>query len=206
VKKRPPLELAQLGEDPIAAFRAWYKEAIAQKIPMPDAMALATAMPPGVPSLRWVLLKGVDAGGFTFFTSYESRKAFELSENPQAALAFHWQPLGRQVRIEGAITRLSAAENEAYWLTRPLESRIAAIVSRQSLPAPGREAMVHAFDAALKVTRSRAEGPARPAHWGGYRLWPQVIEFWQGQPNRFHDRFRYERAVGGGWTVTRLWP
>jgi len=210
VKDKGGLELDQLGPDPIVAFREWFALAAKKKIPLFDSMALATATPQGVPSNRFVLLKGVDdAGGFTFFTNYESRKAAELSENPQAALAFHWPSLDRQVRVEGAVTRLAAADNDAYWETRSLASRIAATVSRQSGPAPERLEMNSAFE---KLERALAARPAgertlrRPAGWGGYRLWPQAVEFWQGRPNRFHDRFRYERAVHGAWTVTRLWP
>jgi len=210
VKDKGGLELEQLGADPVAAFRAWFDQAVAKKVPMPESVALATATPSGVPSVRFVLLRGVDeAGGFTFFTNYESRKAGELAENPQAALAFHWHALDRQVRVEGAVTRLAAAENDAYWATRPLASRIAAAVSRQSNPAPERAEMIEAYDTLTRMLASRPVGERdlrRPAGWGGYRLWPQAIEFWQGRPNRFHDRFRYERAVGGTWTVARLWP
>jgi pyridoxamine 5'-phosphate oxidase len=204
------LELEQLGSDPIAAFRAWFDHALKKKVPMPEAMALATATPDGVPSNRFVLLRGVDdSGGFTFFTNYDSRKADELSDNPQAALAFHWHALDRQVRVEGAVTRLAAADNDAYWATRSLGSRIAAAVSRQSTPAPERVEMAAAYERLEKALAARPAGERdlkRPAGWGGYRLWPQAIEFWQGRPNRFHDRFRYERAVGGTWSVLRLWP
>ena len=210
MKDRGGLELAQLGPDPIAAFRAWFDHALKKKVPMAEAMALATASPSGVPSNRFVLLKGVDeAGGFTFFTNYESRKAADLSENPHAALAFYWHAIDRQVRIEGAITRLSAADNDAYWATRSLASRISASVSRQSGPAPERAEMIAAFEKLELALAARPVGERdlrRPAGWGGYRLWPQALEFWQGRPNRFHDRFRYERGVHGAWTVTRLWP
>jgi pyridoxamine 5'-phosphate oxidase len=210
VKAKGALEFDDLGPDPVAAFRAWFDHAVKQKVPMPEAMALATATPSGVPSNRFVLLRGVDeSGGFTFYTNYESRKASELSENPQAALVFYWHALDRQVRIEGAITRLAAPANDAYWATRSVGSRISAAISRQSSPAPDRAEMTAAYKTLERAigTRAKSEGgPRRPAHWGGYRLWPQVIEFWQGRPNRLHDRFRYERAVGGTWTVTRLWP
>jgi len=210
VKDHRGLELEQLGPDPVAAFRAWFDHAIKKKVSMPEAVALATATPSGVPSVRYVLLRGVDdAGGFTFFTNYESRKAAELSENPQAALAFHWHALDRQVRVEGAVTRLAAADNDAYWATRALDSRIAASVSRQSNAAPERAEMTAAYDALKRALAARPAGERelrRPATWGGYRLWPQAIEFWQGRPHRFHDRFRYTRAVGGTWTAQRLWP
>ena len=210
MKDKGGLELEQLGPDPIAAFREWFAFAAKKKVPMHDSMALATATPAGVPSNRFVLLKGVDdAGGFTFFTNYESRKAAELSENPQAALAFYWPSIDRQVRVEGAVTRLAAADNDAYWATRSLASRISATVSRQSGPAPERAEMIAAFEKLELALAARPVGERqlrRPAGWGGYRLWPQAIEFWQGRPNRFHDRFRYERAVHGAWSVTRLWP
>jgi pyridoxamine 5'-phosphate oxidase len=210
VKDRGGLELEQLGADPIMAFRSWFDQAVKKKVAMPEAMALATASPTGVPSNRFVLLKGVDeAGGFTFFTSYDSRKADELSDNPQAALAFHWHAVERQVRVEGAVTRLTALDNDAYWATRSLGSRIAAAVSRQSGPAPARADMIAAYERLERALAARPSGERdlkRPAGWGGYRLWPQALEFWQGRPNRFHDRFRFERAVGGTWNVLRLWP
>jgi len=210
MKDKGGLELADLGPDPVAAFRAWFDYAVKKKVVMPESMALATATPSGVPSNRFVLLKGVDeAGGFTFFTNYESRKAAELSENPQAALAFHWQALERQVRVEGAVTRLGAADNDAYWATRSLASRIAATVSRQSERAPERAEMIAGYEKLELALAARSVGERelrRPAGWGGYRLWPQAMEFWQGRPNRFHDRFRFERGVHGAWTVTRLWP
>ena len=206
-RKDRPLAPEDLAPDPIAAFRAWYAKAVETKVPMPEAMALATASAAGIPSLRWVLFKGIDdTGGLTFFTSYESRKAQELAENPRVAVAFHWPALDRQVRIEGAVTRLSSAENDAYWATRALPSRLAAAVSRQSAPAASREAMDEAYATLKRGIASRPDGPARPAHWGGYRVWPQGIEFWQGRTHRFHDRIRFERATGGEWTVTRLWP
>ena len=210
MKDKGGLELDDLGPDPIAAFRRWFDLALKKKAATPETMALATATPQGVPSNRFVLLKGVDeAGGFTFFTNYESRKAAELAENPQAALAFHWPALERQVRVEGAVTRLAAADNDAYWATRSLASRIAATVSRQSERAPERAEMIAAYEKLELALAARPVGERelrRPAGWGGYRLWPQALEFWQGRPNRFHDRFRYERAVHGAWNVTRLWP
>lgn len=210
MKAKPDLEAAQLGPDPITAFRTWFDHAVKKKVPMPNAMALATATPTGVPSSRFVLLKDVDEdGGFTFFTNYGSRKAAELAENPQAALVFYWPTLERQVRVEGAVTRLGAKANDTYWASRPLGSRIAAAVSRQSVAAPERAQMIAAYESLERALASRPKGERdlrRPAGWGGYRLWPQVLEFWQGQPNRFHDRFRFERAIGGSWIVTRLWP
>ena len=201
-----PLDETDLGPDPIAAFRRWYEDAVDEGVAMPDAMALATATKAGTPSVRWVLLKGVDEGGaFVFFTSYESRKGRELSQNPRAALGLFWQPLERQVRVEGGVTRLSPVESETYWATRPRTSRVAAATSKQSLPAPDREAMLAAYEATERAALQPA-GPRRPESWGGYRVLPDALEFWQGRANRFHDRFRYERGSGGVWSVTRLWP
>ena len=206
-RARPPLELADLGADPIAAFRAWYAAAAAAAPAMPEAVTLATATPSGVPSLRWVLLKDVDdAGGFSFFTSYDGRKGVELAANPHAALAFFWEPLERQVRIEGPVARVSEAESNAYWATRPRESRLAALTSRQSRPVADRAAMQAAY--AANDARWPGDTIPRPAHWGGFRLQARAIEFWQGQANRFHDRFCFERAdaAQAAWTVARLWP
>jgi len=203
-RARTPLELADLGADPIAAFRAWYAEADTAGLAMPEAVALATATPAGAPSLRWVLLKDVDDdGGFAFFTGYQSRKGNELATNPLAALAVFWEPLERQVRIEGVVARVSDAESDAYWATRPRASRIAAATSQQSRPVADRAVMLAAYEAS--DARWPGDTVPRPAHWGGYRLRATAIEFWQGQANRFHDRFRYERA-GAGWSVARLWP
>jgi pyridoxamine 5'-phosphate oxidase len=205
----PPLEPAGLGDDPVAAFRRWFDEARAAGVRMPDATALATADVDGAPSVRWVLMKGVDdAGGFAFYTNLESRKAAELAANPRAALAFHWEPLDRQVRIEGTVAPLPAADSDAYWATRHPASRIAAAVSRQSRPVEGREAMERAYHALEAALPPGSDAPPRPAHWGGYRLEARAIEFWQGQPHRFHDRIRYERSSGAGaaWTIARLWP
>lgn len=204
---RTPLELADLGADPIAAFRVWYAIADAAGLAMPEAVTLATATPSGVPSLRWVLLKDVDHdGGFSFFTSYESRKGDELAANPRAALAFFWEPLERQVRVEGTVVRVPAAESDAYWATRPRSSRLAAATSLQSLPVADRAAMLAAY--AASDARWPGDTVPRPAHWGGYRLRATAIEFWQGRANRFHDRFRFERAAapGDAWSVARLWP
>jgi len=200
-----PLERADLGDDPVAAFRAWLAAAGTAGVRMPEAMALATAGVDGAPSLRWVLLKDAnDDASFTFFTNHESRKGDDLAVNPKAALAFYWEPIERQVRIEGWVARLTAAESDAYWATRPRASRLAAATSQQSRPVESRDAMRAAYDA------SDARWPddvPRPATWGGYRLHAVAIEFWQGRANRFHDRFRFERDTPGTpWRVTRLWP
>lgn len=200
-----PLERADLGDDPVAAFRAWFAAAAAAGVRMPEAMALATARADGAPSLRWVLLKdAADDATFTFFTNHESRKGEDLAVNPNAALAFFWEPIERQVRVEGWVARLTAAESDAYWATRPRASRLAAATSHQSRPVESRDAMKAAYDA--NDARFPDDVP-RPATWGGYRLHATAIEFWQGRANRFHDRFRFERASADApWTVTRLWP
>lgn len=201
----PPLDPAALGPDPIAAFRRWLDEAGGAGVRMPEAMALATATPDGKPSLRWVLLKGVEPPGhFRFFTNYESRKGGEIALNREGAIAFYWEPLDRQVRIEGPIVRLDDEESDAYWNTRSRDSRIAATVSRQSRPVADRATMERDF--AALAARAAADLP-RPDNWGGYALAARAIEFWQGQPGRFHDRLRYERAHAGlPWAVERLWP
>jgi pyridoxamine 5'-phosphate oxidase len=204
----PPLDPATLGSDPVAAFRRWFADASAAGARMPEAMALATATPAGAPSVRWVLLKSIDDGaGFSFFTNLEGRKAGELAANPRAALAFYWEPLDRQVRIEGAIEPFPAAESDAYWKTRHPASRIAASVSQQSRPVADRATMERAYEQFERAIPPGAP-PPRPAHWGGYRLVAHAIEFWQGQPHRFHDRIVYERGMipGAAWTVARLWP
>ena len=163
-------------------------------------MALATAAPDGAPSARMVLLKGFDERGLVFFTSYGSRKGRELAANPRAALLFHWQPLGRQVRVEGAVSRVPVEESESYFRSRPLGSRLSAIASDQSEPVAAR-AELEARVAALEGDAD----PPRPASWGGYVLAPAAYEFWQHRDDRLHDRFRYERD-GGGWRIDRLQP
>ena len=203
----PPLEPATLGPDPIAAFRRWFDEAGDAGVRMPEAMALATATPDGRPSLRWVLLRGLEAPGhFVFFTNGASRKGRELAANGHAALAFYWDPLDRQVRVEGPVVAIDDEENDAYWATRARASQLSAAVSRQSAPVEDRAAMERA-----RADAEQRFGPAapvpRPEHWGGFGVVAHAIEFWQGQAARFHDRLRYERAhPGAPWTVTRLWP
>lgn len=177
--------------DPLEWFRRWYDEAGV------DSMALATATAGGAPSVRMVLLKQADARGFIFFTNYESRKARELHENPQAALLFH-SP-GRQVRVEGAVERLPEAESDAYWATRPPRSRAGAYASRQS------EVLASRAELERAVADAEALDPARPAHWGGYLLTPHTWEFWEHGDDRLHDRCRYRR-VGDAWVSERLWP
>ena len=197
------MDLRDLDPDPIRAFAAWFAEAVSADVAQPEGMALATATPDGRPSVRMVLLKRHDARGFTFFTNRESRKGDELAANPNAALVLHWQPLHRQVRIEGPVERIDDAESEAYFATRAPGSQIAAWASPQSRPIAGRDELDERY--AEIETRFAGGDIPLPPFWGGYRVVPEAIEFWQGRENRFHDRIRYER-VADGWTTTRLAP
>ena len=192
-----------LMDDPLTLFRTWLDEARASGTPEPDAMAVATATPDGAPSVRMVLLKGQDERGIVFFTNYASRKGEELESNPHAALLFHWPALGRQVRIEGPVTRVDRSESEAYALGRPRASQLSALASPQSRPVPDREWLERRVEE-LDREHAGSELPVRE-DWGGYRLHPEAWEFWQHRDNRLHDRHRYER-VADGWTVERLAP
>jgi pyridoxamine 5'-phosphate oxidase len=192
-----------LMDDPLTLFRAWLDEARASGTPEPEAMAVATATPDGVPSVRMVLLKGHDEHGIVFFTNYASRKGEELESNPNAALLFHWPALGRQVRIEGPVMRVERFESEAYALSRPRASQLSALASPQSRPVPDREWLERRVEE-LDREHAGAELPVRE-DWGGYRVQAEVWEFWQHRENRLHDRQRYER-VADGWTMERLAP
>ena len=193
---------ADLGPDPIERFHAWFREARDAGIAFPEAVALATADAEGRPAVRHVLVKGVDERGFTFFTNRESRKGRHLAENPNAALAFLWRELDRQVCVTGRVSPIDDAESDAYFATRPREARLGAWASRQSRPVASREELEAAF--AATAERFPDDVP-RPSHWGGYRLAPETIEFWKGRAHRLHDRFRYTRD-GDGWRLERLWP
>jgi pyridoxamine 5'-phosphate oxidase len=200
---RPALLENAVASDPVEQFRRWYAEAHAAGGPEPDAMTLATVGADGRPSARVVLLRGFDADGFAFFTNFESRKGSELAGNPRAALVFHWPLLDRQVRIEGAVERLTDAQSDAYFGRRPLGSRIAAWASPQSRVIESREALEREVERRTREFRHHAI--PRPPFWGGFRVRPETVEFWQSRLHRLHDRLRY-RATGDRWTIERLAP
>jgi pyridoxamine 5'-phosphate oxidase len=198
-----PLDPDACDPDPFVEVRRWVNAAVDAKLPTPNAMTLATVDERGRPAARIVLLKEIDDRGLTFYTNYQSRKATDLAAHPFAALVLFWEPMHRQIRIEGAIERVTDTESDAYFATRPRGSQIGAIASPQSQPITSRAALE---DLVVKVTAEHGEGlPPRPAYWGGYRVVPDAIELWQGQPSRLHDRVRYRR-VDGGWARDRLAP
>jgi pyridoxamine 5'-phosphate oxidase len=198
-----PFDESRAAADPVAQFNAWFAEALKASLPMVNAMTLATADAAGKPAARIVLLKGVDSRGFVFYTNYESRKAQELSANPRAALLFYWIELEREVRIEGAIEKTSAAESDDYFASRPLGSRIAAIASPQSAVIGARTMLEQRY---AEAEKRYGTAPPRPSGWGGYRVVPDAIEFWQGRPNRLHDRLLYRKTANGEWEIVRLAP
>jgi pyridoxamine 5'-phosphate oxidase len=200
---RGTLDLSMVDPDPIVQFRRWFDEAGAAGVAEPNAMTLATATADGVPSARIVLLKGIDPRGFTFFTDYRSQKGRELELNPEAALVFFWQPLERQVRIAGRVERTSVEESTEYFRSRPEGSRLGAWTSVQSSVIGGREDLDR--ELARATERFRGQEIPLPPHWGGFRLVPRSVEFWQGRPSRLHDRIRY-RKDGDRWLIERLAP
>ena len=198
-----PLHRKDLADDPIEQFREWFQAVLKLDLPDPNAMFLATATPTGSPSIRTVLLKDFNGEGFVFFTNYESRKGIELAANPRASLLFYWAAFNRQVRIEGPVERVPRSVSEDYFARRPYRSRIAAFVSRQSHKIDSRGELEKQVREA--ETRFRPDTLPTPEQWGGYRLEPEQFEFWQGQRDRLHDRFLYQRD-GERWTIQRLAP
>src|SRR6266566_2502492 len=198
------LDEKTVDRDPLQQFRRWFNDAIASGSRLPESMTLATATKDGRPSARVVLLKQVDENGFVFYTNYRSAKAKQLEQNPQAALVFYWVGLDRQVRVEGTIERVSAHESNDYFKTRPHESQLGALASPQSEVIESREVLEKNFRELDELYRDRPID--RPAHWGGYRLKPNRIEFWQNRASRLHDRILYERQDDGTWTIKRLAP
>jgi pyridoxamine 5'-phosphate oxidase len=196
------LSESEVPHNPLPLFQQWFDQAIKAECPEPNSMTLATADKAGNPSARIVLLKGADENGFTFFTNYESQKGKDLAVRPQAALLFHWHELERQVRIQGIVERVSPQESDEYFHSRPPASRIGAWASPQSAAIPNRQFLE---EAEARFKAEFGEAPPRPEHWGGYRLRPTEIEFWQGRPSRLHDRIHYQ-LQDGAWKIRRLAP
>lgn len=200
----PELSEARADPDPIRQFDRWFADAIAAGLKLPNAMTLATATPDAVPSARVVLLKDVDEQGFVFYTNYDSQKGRELEANPRAALCFYWSTLDRQVRISGSVTKTTREESESYFHTRPVDSQLGARASNQSAVIESREVLEEKMRQLVREYEG-GEVPL-PPYWGGYRLAPEVIEFWQNRLSRLHDRLRYTRQPGGNWLIERLSP
>jgi pyridoxamine 5'-phosphate oxidase len=199
---RASLDVDSVARDPLEQFGKWFDDALASELREPTAMAVATVSADGRPAARMVLLKGFDARGFVFYTNYESRKGRELAGNPQASLLFYWAELERQIRIEGAVQTLAAADSDEYFRTRPLGARVGAWASPQSQVIGKAALMARVAEMGLR----HGLAPARPPHWGGYRVVPRELEFWQGRPSRLHDRVRYRQSADGAWVIERLAP
>jgi pyridoxamine 5'-phosphate oxidase len=198
-----PLRRGDLDQDPLRQFHEWYAAARSADVSRPEAVALATATPGGLPSVRYVLLKSADEHGFTFYSGYQSRKGLELQANPRAALCFYWHELGRQVRVEGTVARVPLSDSDAYFASRPYGAQLSASASRQSEVVSGRRELEETVET-LKERYCEGVVP-RPEIWGGFVVVPEVYEFWQHREDRLHDRFRYRRD-GSGWAIERLSP
>jgi pyridoxamine 5'-phosphate oxidase len=199
---RAGLSEKDAGPDPLRLFSVWLEDAVKAGLPLPNAMTLATVTPEGAPDARIVLLKGLERGAFAFYTSYTSRKARQLGARPAACLVFQWSELERQVRIEGSVEKVSSAESDAYFASRPLGARLSAWASAQSAPVASRQVLESSME---EARRRHGDKPPRPPHWGGYRVTPQRLEFWQGRADRLHDRLLYTRE-GAEWKIERLAP
>jgi pyridoxamine 5'-phosphate oxidase len=202
--EKSSLDESTVDRDPIRQFQAWFDEATAAGIDEPNAATVATATPEGRPSARVILVRGFDDRGFVFYTNYQGRKGREIEANPFASLLFFWQPLERQVRIEGPVVRVTEAESDDYFRGRPTGSKLGAWVSNQSEVVAGRAVL----ESDLEAVKARFTGDEipRPPHWGGFRVVPEVIEFWQGRRSRLHDRLVFRKATDAGWTIERLAP
>ena len=200
--KRAGLAEADAHADPLQQFERWFKDALASEVPLANAMTLATVSAEGTPDARVVLLKGLEGGAFVFYTNYESRKGRQLAARAEACLVFLWVPLERQIKILGRVEKVPAAESDEYFLSRPLGARLSAHASAQSTVVADRNQLENAL---REQTAKHGENPPRPPHWGGYRVVPSQIEFWQGRENRLHDRLLYTR-VGDAWRIERLAP
>jgi len=199
---RAGLSESDADRDPMRQFERWFEDALQAKLPLANAMTLATVSAGGTPAARVVLLKGVERGGFVFYTNYRSSKARELDARPLACLVFLWSDLERQIRITGAVEKVDAADSDAYFVTRPVGARLSAWASEQSETVPSRQVLEKA---AAEVKARFGDSPPRPPHWGGYRVTPSEMEFWQGRADRLHDRLLYRRA-GDTWKIERLAP
>lgn len=198
------LDRSDLAVDPVTQFDRWFAEVRAAGVYQPEGVVLATADASGSPSARMVLLRGADERGFVFFTNEQSAKGIDLLTNPRAELCFGWDEVWRQVRVHGTVERTSAQESDDYWATRPRGSQLSSAASPQSRVIEDRDALEAALD---ELTERYGDGPVpRPSHWGGFRVRPETVEFWQGKAFRMHDRFRYRRSAGGGWVIERLAP